>query len=109
MDAANLLQNEGFDIEVIDIRTVFPLDTDTILESVKKTNKVLIAHEDNIFHGFGAEIAAQIAEFAFEHLDAPVCRVAGEDVPIGFSPVLEKETLPQVDDILNSMRTLLSY
>ena len=70
---------------------------------------MLIVHEDSLFQGFGAEIAAQIAEFAFEHLDAPIQRLGGKDVPIGFSPVIEDNTLPQIDDVVDKLRGLLAY
>ena len=109
LDAANELEKEGFSVEVIDIRTINPLDRETILASVKKTNKVLIAHEDSLYQGFGSEIAAQISEEAFEHLDAPIKRMGAKDVPIGFSPVLEKTTLPQTEDIKEELRNLLKY
>jgi 2-oxoisovalerate dehydrogenase E1 component len=109
LEAARVLSKEGFEIEVIDIRTISPLDTDLILNSVKKTNKVLITHEDSQFQGFGSEIAAQIAEFVFEHLDAPIHRLGGKDVPIGFSPILEEITLPQNNDVLEKLRQLLQY
>jgi 2-oxoisovalerate dehydrogenase E1 component len=109
LEAARLLSKEGFEVEVIDLRTIVPLDTQLIQNSVKKTNKVLVTHEDSQFQGFGAEIAAQIAEFSFEHLDAPVQRLGGKDVPIGFSPVLENITLPQNKDVLEKLRELLQY
>jgi 2-oxoisovalerate dehydrogenase E1 component len=109
VEAAKILEKEGHHIEIIDIRSIVPLDTEQILESVKKTSKVLVAHEDSMFSGFGSEIAAQIAQFAFEHLDAPVQRLAGKDVPVGFSSVLEEATLPQTSDIVASLRQLLSY
>jgi len=109
LETARILEKEGHNIEVIDIRTVVPLDSDTIFESVKKTGKVLVCHEDSLFQGFGAEIASQIAEISFEHLDAPIKRLAAKDIPIGFSPVLEKVTLPQTEDITQAMRDLLSY
>ncbi len=109
MEAAQQLKNEGVDAEIIDIRTINPLDTETILESVKKTGKVIVAHEDTRFHGFGAEIASHIAEFAFEHLDAPVKRLAGKDVHIPFNAILEKETLPQTDQIIEALRELAAY
>ena len=107
--AAKKMQEIGFDIEVIDLRTIVPLDIETVLQSVHKTNKVLVAHEDSIFQGFGAEIAAQIAENAFQYLDAPVRRLAGKDVPVGFSPVFEDTTLPQTDDIISAIKNLLEY
>ncbi len=109
LEAARILSQEGFEVEVIDIRSIVPLDTPLIINSVKKTNKVLIVHEDSLFQGFGAEIAAQIAELAFESLDAPVQRLAGKDVPVGFSPVLEENTLPQNKDVLSKLREVLSY
>ncbi len=109
LEAARILSKEGFEVEVIDIRTIAPLDTPLILNSVKKTNKVLVTHEDSQFQGFGSEIAAQIAEFSFEHLDAPVQRLGGKDVPIGYSPVLEDNTLPQNKDVLEKLRQLLKY
>jgi pyruvate/2-oxoglutarate/acetoin dehydrogenase E1 component len=109
LEAARILSKEGFEVEVIDIRTISPLDMDLILSSVKKTNKVLVTHEDSQFQGFGAEIAAQIAELSFEHLDAPVQRLGGKDLPIGFSPVLEDNTLPQNKDVINKLKQLLEY
>ncbi len=109
LEAARLLEKEGLQIEVIDIRTINPLDMETIVNSVKKTSKVLIVHEDTRFHGFGAEIAAQIAEQAFEFLDGPVRRVAGADTPVPFSSVLEKAALPQTEDIVKAARELLAY
>jgi 2-oxoisovalerate dehydrogenase E1 component len=109
LEAAKELEKEDYDIEVIDIRTINPLDSETILKSIKKTNKVLIAHEDSLYHGFGAEIAAQIAEFAFEHLDGPIRRIGAKDLPIGFSSVFEDVTLPQTHDIKNAVLNLLEY
>jgi 2-oxoisovalerate dehydrogenase E1 component len=109
VEAAKILSMEGFEVEVIDIRTITPLDTSLILNSVKKTNKVLVTHEDSQFQGFGSEVAAHIAEFAFEHLDAPVQRLGGKDIPIGFSPILEENTLPQNKNVLEKLRQLLQY
>jgi 2-oxoisovalerate dehydrogenase E1 component len=109
LEAARKLENEGLSVEVIDIRTINPLDIETIIRSIKKTGKVLVAHEDTRFHGFGAEISAQIAEFAFEYLDAPVKRLGGSDTPIPFSPVLEEEALPQTEDLTLAIRELAIY
>jgi len=109
LEAARILEKENYHIEVIDIRTISPLDTETILNSVKKTSKVLVAHEDSYFHGFGAEIAAQIAENAFEYLDGPLKRIGAKDIPVGFSPVLEEETLPQTEDLIQACKQLLEY
>lgn len=109
LDAAKILKKEGYEIEVIDIRSIYPLDIDTVIESVKKTNKVLVAHEDNLFQGFGAEISSQISEKAFRYLDAPVRRLAGKDVPIGFSPILENAALPQTEDLVEVLGALIAY
>jgi pyruvate/2-oxoglutarate/acetoin dehydrogenase E1 component len=97
------------DIEIVDLRTLNPLDRETLLASVRKTGKVLIAHEATRSCGVGAEVAALIAEQAFEHLDAPVVRLTAPDVPIPFSPPLEQEVLPQLDDLKEVCRELLAY
>ncbi len=109
LEAARALESDGHSIEVLDIRTIVPLDKEAVLASARKTGKVLVAHEDSVFAGFGAEIAAQVSELAFEQLDAPVRRLGSKHVHIGFSPVLEKVTLPQPADILSAMRELLEY
>jgi pyruvate/2-oxoglutarate/acetoin dehydrogenase E1 component len=97
------------DIEIVDLRTLNPLDRETLLASVRKTGKVLIAHEATRSCGVGAEVAALIAEQAFEHVDAPVVRLTAPDVPIPFSPPLEQEVLPQLDDLKEVCRELLAY
>jgi 2-oxoisovalerate dehydrogenase E1 component len=107
--AARELEKKNYSIEVIDIRTVVPLDIETIIKSVKKTGKVIVFHEDTKFLGLGAEIASEIAEKAFEYLDAPVRRVAGLHIHIPFSPVLERTALPQDDWILKAAEEMLSY
>ncbi|RMG43500.1 MAG: tungsten formylmethanofuran dehydrogenase, partial [Candidatus Dadabacteria bacterium] len=108
--AAAALEKEGYQIEVIDIRTIVPLDLDTICQSVEKTNRLLIAHEDVEFMGFGAEIAAKVADCCFEHLDAPVKRVGMKyAAAVPHSPVLENAVLPQNEDVLDAARKLLSY
>ncbi len=109
LEAARRLEKEGIDVEVVDIRTINPLDIDTIVESVKKTGKVLVVHEDTLFQGFGAEIAAQIADRAFEYLDGPVQRLAGADTPVPYSPVLEDAALPQTGGVEEAIRTLATY
>ncbi|NOX47777.1 MAG: 2-oxoisovalerate dehydrogenase [Chlorobi bacterium] len=96
-------------IEVIDLRTLIPLDKETILESVKKTNKALIVHEDKVFGGFGGELTSIIMEEAFEFLDAPVKRVGSEFVPVGFNRILENATLPNTDKIYSAIEGLLEY
>jgi pyruvate/2-oxoglutarate/acetoin dehydrogenase E1 component len=109
MAVADVLEAEGTSVEVVDLRTLVPLDRDTVLESVRKTGKAMIVHEDNLTGGFGAEVAAIVAQDAFEHLDAPVTRVAAIDTPIPFTPVLEREYLPTEDDILRAARDLAAY
>ena len=109
LEAARILDKEELSLEVIDIRTLVPLDIDTILRSVRKTNKVLIVHEDTLTGGFGAEIAAQIADRAFQDLDAPIRRVAAQDCHIPYAWTLESEILPQEKDIIDAARTLASY
>jgi 2-oxoisovalerate dehydrogenase E1 component beta subunit len=107
--AAETMAGDGVSVEVVDLRTLVPFDRDTVLDSVRKTGKALIVHEDNLTGGFGGEVAAIIAQDAFEHLDAPVRRVAALDTPIPFAPPLEREYLPLEDDILNAARDLADY
>lgn len=110
LEAAEVLSGEGIGCEVVDLRTVSPLDTATLLESVKKTGRACIVHEDNLTGGVGAEVAAIIARDAFEYLDAPVQRVAAPDVPaFPYSPVLEDALLPGPADIIKIARELASY
>jgi pyruvate/2-oxoglutarate/acetoin dehydrogenase E1 component len=97
------------DIEVIDLRTLNPLDTEAIIRSAEKTGKVLIAHEATRSCGVGAEVASLISERAFEWLDAPIRRLTAPDVPIPFSPPLEQVVLPQLDDMKEACRELLAY
>jgi len=108
--AANELQEDGFSVEVIDLRTIVPLDFETIRGSLTKTGRVLIAHEDVVFMGFGAEIAAKISEECFELLDAPVRRLGTRYVAaISHSPIMENVTLPQNEDVLRAARSLLQF
>ena len=96
-------------VEVLDLRSLKPLDEEAIIASVKKTNRVLVIHEDKIFGGFGGELVAIINEKAFEYLDAPVKRVGSTDTPVGFNRILEKATLPDTDRIITRLRELLDY
>jgi pyruvate dehydrogenase E1 component beta subunit len=105
--AAEQLAGEGVEIEVIDPRTLQPFDTATVVESVRRTNRVLIVHEAVRFGGIGAEIAAQIQEEAFDYLDAPVHRLAAPFAPVPFSPVLEQAYLPNAAGIADGVRQLL--
>jgi 2-oxoisovalerate dehydrogenase E1 component len=109
LEAARTLGDAGTSVEVIDLRTLNPLDMETIMDSVRKTGKVLIAHEDTLTGGFGAEIAALIAEDAFQHLDAPVRRVAAKDAPVPYGPTLENAMLPQTADIVRALEALSAF
>ncbi|MCH8288348.1 MAG: dehydrogenase E1 component subunit alpha/beta [Candidatus Marinimicrobia bacterium] len=110
LDAAERLEKEtGVSAEVIDIRSMVPLDMETILGSVRKTAKALIVHEDTLFQGFGAEIAAQISENGFDFLDAPIRRVAAVDTPIPYAPKLEDFVLPNDEDIYTALKSLSEY
>jgi 2-oxoisovalerate dehydrogenase E1 component beta subunit len=108
-EAADKLEQEGVSVEVLDLRTLVPWDRERVLESARRTSKVLVLHEDTHTGGFGAEIAATIGEEAFEHLDAPVRRLTAPDCPVPFSPVLEKAFIPQVDDVVAALRELAAY
>lgn len=107
--ASKEMGKRGVGVEVIDLRTIVPLDIETILNSVKKTGKVIVVYEDSRFMGFGAEIVAQISEKAFEYLDAPVKRIAGLNVHVPFHPNLEKAALPQDDWVLKACEELAAY
>jgi 2-oxoisovalerate dehydrogenase E1 component len=107
--AAKKLEDEGYSVEVIDLRTIIPLDDELIYNSVKKTNKVVIIHEDTLTGGFGAEVAARIAENCFEFLDGPVKRIAAKDAHIPYSPVLESAILPDRKRVYNGIKELLQF
>jgi 2-oxoisovalerate dehydrogenase E1 component beta subunit len=107
--AAEAAQQVSGSIEIVDLRTILPWDKQAVLDSVRKTSKVLVLHEDTRTGGFGGEIAATIAEEAFEDLDAPVRRIAAPDTPVPFSPPLEKAFIPQVDDVVRGLEELLEY
>jgi 2-oxoisovalerate dehydrogenase E1 component beta subunit len=102
-------QLDDLSVEIVDLRSVMPWDKAAVLDSARKTSKVLVLHEDTRTGGFGAEIAATIAEDAFEDLDAPVKRIAAPDTPVPFSPVLEKAFIPQVDDVVRGLKELAEY
>jgi len=109
LEVAERMQKEGVSIEVIDIRTLVPFDEETVLQSVRKTNRVLITHEATLTGGFAGEISARITEKAFDSLDAPIKRVAAFDSPTPFAPTLEKAMLPNADKIHAELLNLLSY
>lgn len=108
-EIAEKLSKEGHSVEVLDLRTIVPLDKNAILESVKKTGKLLIIHEDTKNGGFAAEISAMVNEEAFDYLDAPIQRVCALNTPVAYSKVLENAILPQKEDIEKAMRSLISY
>ena len=103
------MEELGESVEVIDLRSLAPLDLDAIEASVRKTGKVLVAHEATRSAGVGAEVAAIVSDRCFEHLDAPVRRLTAPDTPIPFSPPLEQAVLPQLEDMKEACRELLSY
>jgi len=107
--AAKKFEELGYSVEVIDIRTIIPLDEETIYRSVKKTNKAIVIHEDTLTGGFGAEIAARISDNCFQYLDGPVKRIAAKDAHIPYSPVLEIEILPSRNLIYNGIKELIEY
>lgn len=107
--AAKQAEQQGINVEVIDLRTLVPYDWEAIAESVRRTNKVIVAHEDSRSFGFGAEIAARIADELFEYLDAPVRRVAALDTFVAYAPQLEDAILPQVGDVLRAITEIYSY
>jgi len=109
LEVAENLAHEGVNVEVVDIRSLIPLDKETILNSVKKTSKSLVVHEDKVFGGFGGEIATMIMEEAFEFLDAPVKRVGSVFTPVGFNRILEAAILPNTEKIYNAAKEILEY
>jgi len=109
LDAAKTLEAEGIDAEVVDLRTLFPLDEEAILASVGKTNKAIVLHEATRTGGIGAEVAAVLAERCFEALDAPLVRVTAPDTPIPFSPPLEEFFLPNAEKVCRAARALAGY
>ena len=104
LKAAEELEKQGVSVEVIDPRTIRPLDIETIVNSVKKTNRVVVAEESHPFCGVAAEISAQIMERAFDYLDAPVRRVSGADAPMPYAKNLERLALPDVERIVRAVR-----
>ena len=94
LDAAKELEEEGYNVEILDLRSLSPLDTDSIVQTVAKTNRALVVHEDKVFAGFGGEVVSVINELAFEHLDAPVQRCGSAFTPVGFNRILERAVLP---------------
>ncbi len=108
-EAAKRMEKQGVSVELIDLRTLVPYDWERIAESVKKTNRVIVAHEDPISYGYGAEIAARISDELFEYLDAPVRRIGATDTFVGYAPQLEDFILPQIDDVEKAAVELMKY
>lgn len=108
-EAAEILEKEGIEMEIIDLRTLLPLDNEAIRKTVEKTNRVIILHEDTKTGGLAGEIAAIINEEAFDSLDAPIVRITSMDAPVPFSPPLEKAFLPKVEDVVRETRRLIKY
>lgn len=110
LEAAAELENDGIDVEVVDPRTLVPLDKETIIKSVKKTGKLIVLHEAVKRGGYGAEIASVVTESeAFDYLDAPVVRLGGKEVPMPYNPNLEKAAVPQVPDIIAAVKEIVRY
>jgi 2-oxoisovalerate dehydrogenase E1 component beta subunit len=107
--AEQLAAEENLEVEIIDLRTLLPLDEDAIVESVKRTNRLLVVHEDTRTGGIAGEIAMRVSEKAFEWLDAPILRVTAIDTPVPYSPPLEDYFLPQVSDIVAACKYLARY
>ncbi len=109
LEAAGKLAAEGIEMEVVDLRTLVPLDRDAVIETAKKTSKVILLHEDTITGGLGGELAGIISEHAFEHLDGPLVRIAAPDTPVPYSPPLEEAFLPNVEKVIDKARWLHRY
>jgi 2-oxoisovalerate dehydrogenase E1 component beta subunit len=109
LDAAEQLAQEGVSVEVVDLRTLVPLDRETVCESVKKTSKVLLLHEDTRTGGMAGELAVTITESVFEYLDAPIVRVTAPDTPVPYSPPLEEAFLPNAAKVVEKARWLQRY
>jgi 2-oxoisovalerate dehydrogenase E1 component len=107
--AARQAEQQGISVEIIDLRSLQPYDWNAIVATVKKTNRVIVAHEDSLSFGYGAEMAARISDELFEYLDAPVRRVAAMDTFVAYAPVLEDAILPQVADVARAIAELKSY
>jgi len=109
LEAAQALEAEGISAEVVDLRSIVPLDEETVLRSIEKTSRAVVLSESYRYVGIAAEVASTIAEKAFEHLDAPVVRLAPPNVPVPFSPTLEDAFLPGVDDIVATVKKVSTW
>jgi 2-oxoisovalerate dehydrogenase E1 component beta subunit len=109
LEAATALEEKGIDIEIVDLRTLLPMDKETIFNSVKKTNKVIVLHEATRTGGVGAEVSALISEHIFDHLDGPIIRITAPDTPVPYSPPLEEFFLPKAKDVIDAALRLAAY
>jgi 2-oxoisovalerate dehydrogenase E1 component beta subunit len=109
LEAASRLAEEGIALEVLDLRTLVPLDREAVLASVRKTSRVILLHEDTRTAGFAGELAALIAAEAFDDLDAPILRVTSPDCPVPYSPPLEDAFLPKPEDVVRAAQQLMAY
>ncbi len=109
LEAARVLQEEGIELEVLDLRTLVPLDEEAVLATAKKTGKVILLHEDTRTGGFAGELAARIGEKVFDHLDGPIVRITAPDCPVPYSPPLEAAFLPKASDVVEKARELYRY
>jgi 2-oxoisovalerate dehydrogenase E1 component len=109
VEAAKVLEAEGYSVEILDPRTIAPFDFEAVFESLKKTNRLLICHEEHKTSGYAGEIAARVNEEAFEYLDAPIMRVCSKDTHVAYCPDLEEVILPQVSDVVDALRKLVQY
>jgi 2-oxoisovalerate dehydrogenase E1 component len=109
LEAAKRLEKEGVSAEIIDLRTLVPYDWERVAESVKKTSRVIVAHEDPLSYGYGAEIAARIADELFEYLDAPVRRIGATDTFVAYAPQVEDFILPQIETVEKAALELMKY
>jgi 2-oxoisovalerate dehydrogenase E1 component beta subunit len=109
LEAAPILAAEGIELEILDLRTLVPLDEEAVLRSVRKTSKVILLHEDTRTGGLAGELAARISEKAFEYLDGPIVRITAPDTPVPYSPPLEEAFLPKVSDVVDRARELYRY
>ena len=109
LESAEILAKEGIELEIVDLRTLAPLDTEAIIQTVRKTNKAIVLHEDTKTGGIAGEIAAIINEGAFDELDGPIVRITALDTPVPFSPPQEEHFLPQIRDLIEKARWLKSY
>jgi len=109
LDAAHEMEAQGISVEIVDLRTILPMDKNAIIETVKKTNKVIILHEQTKTGGVGAEVSAVISESCFEYLDGPIIRIAAPDTPVPYSPQMEERFIPQVKDVVAAIEKLAHF